>query len=152
MSFVPANTRVRTTTATKRRDRNVIGLIGALRAGPMRRADLREAMNLSGSSINKYLTLLGDAGVIEIARYINPTAHSIGTAVFRLVRDTERVDDYLRSVEAGSEQRERKQWTRSIHRLQDDSPFRHAPQCNPIPAPDPVLAHFFGLIQPQANA
>jgi DNA-binding transcriptional ArsR family regulator len=152
MSYVPQNSRVRSTSSTKRRDQKVAAIIAALREGPMRRADIREALDLSGSGVNKYLAQLSEAGVVEIARRINPSSTSQGTAVFRLVRDTDRVDDYLRSVEAGSALREKPKQPRAERRLPDNSPFRQAPLFSRIPAPDPVLAHFFGLTQARASA
>lgn len=153
MSFAPPNSRTRSNANTRRRDQNVRTIIDILRNGPMLRDDLRDAMQLSEAGIKKYMTLLCRAGVIHLTRYVNPTRTSPGHPVYRLSLNVAHVNDYLASADAGSEQRDkRKRQTRTIHRMEDDGPFRRGVLCDSIPDPDPVLAHFFGMIQPQATA
>jgi biotin operon repressor len=151
MSFVPSNSRVRSNANTRRRDQNVTAIIGALRNGPMLRADLRNVIDMSESGVNKYILMLRADGVIEVDRFVNATRSSPGHPMFRLVRDTERVDDYLRAVAAGSALREKPKQPNRIHRL-DTGSFHPGALSMCIPAPDPVLAHFFGLTQPPASA
>lgn len=144
--FKPHTKRVRVTEATKRRDQNVRLMIEALRCGSIMKDDLRDMMAMSQSSINKYCQLLREAGVIEIERTVGATRFSSGTPVFRLVRDRAVVDAYLRSLtESAVQQATDINARRHIHRMQDDGRWPERVPVSGIPAPDPVLAHFFGM-------
>jgi DNA-binding transcriptional ArsR family regulator len=149
--FKPHDQRVRVTPATKRRDDNVRQIIAALRNGPMLKDDIRDMLGVSQSGINKYLQLLRHAGVIEIERYIDVTRFSIGRAVYRLSRDADLVDVYLHSLAESAKQVAPKDPTRHIHRLEDEGPWPDRLPKPGIPAPDPLLAAFFGMSQAAAQ-
>lgn len=145
--FRPHTERLRVTDATKRRDRNVRTIIDTLRCGTCLKDDLRDLLDVSQSSITKYVQLLREAGVIELACYVDTTRTSLGTPVYRIARDTEAVDAYLRSLDDGAIPQPEQGQTHHIHRLQDDGHWpNRAPKAG-IPPPDPVLAHFFGRAQ-----
>lgn len=144
--FKPHTERLRETTATKRRDGNVRLILDMLHHGSMLKDDIRDTMHLSQSGINKYCQLLRHAGVIEIERCINRTRFSPGTPVFRLARERGVVDAYLKSLdEGGVRKAPAKDPTRHVHRLEDEGPYPDRLPTISIPAPDPLLAHFFGM-------
>jgi DNA-binding transcriptional ArsR family regulator len=151
MSFTPHTHRVRVSKATEQRDANVRKLIAALRHGPLLRDEIRDLLGLSASGNNKYIALLREAGVIEMMGYVNPVGNSPGHPLYRLNRDAAVVDAYLRSLEEGSAKLVTlKDTSRHIHRLRDDGPESVFVPKRGIPAPDPVLAAFYGIAQAPA--
>lgn len=148
--FRPHTERLRVTDATKRRDRNVRIIIDALRCGPSLKDDLRDMLDISQSSITKYLQLLREAGVIELASYVDATRNSLGTPVYRIAADAALVAAYLRSIDDAMTPKPEPGTTHHIHRLQDDGHWPNRVPKVAIPPPDPVLAHFFGRAQQPA--
>jgi hypothetical protein len=140
--------RIRTTPATKRRDQNVRSIVAALRNASMLKDDLRDMLGISQSGINKYVQLLRTAGVIELERYVGATRTSQGIPVLRIARDSAVVDAYLLALEeapAFPRTARPVDHARHIHRIEDDGHFPDRSPTVGIPAPDPVLAAFFGL-------
>jgi hypothetical protein len=125
----------------------------------MLRDDIRAMLFLSPSGINKYIRLLREEGVVELDRYIAPSRLSLGHPLYRLASDTEQVERYLRSLDGPREVRTKPapatrphDPSSRIYRMEDDGKFKcPAPQW-PIPAPDPVLAAFFGMTKSEPDA
>jgi hypothetical protein len=146
------NTRIRATAATRHRDARLRMILGALRDGPMRRDALRDLLGVSRSGINRYLAILRAAEVIEVERDLWPTCTSPGHLVFRLIANGERVDDYLRVIALPPPPPPQPSCivppddpACRIHRLPDDSRWPLLSSKGRFPAPDPVLAAFYGM-------
>ena len=83
--------RVRSTSATLRRIENMQKLIGELSLHEMLADEIAWFLKFSPSGARKYIRDLREAGVIELARYIEGTATYLGKAVYQLTPDPERV-------------------------------------------------------------
>lgn len=144
MPFTPI--RVRSTPATLRRDDNVRRLIAAMRERKMLRSEIQQFLGASKSGAGKYIAMLRNAGVIVLDRYVDPTSFSVGHALYRVSDDAELVDGYLKALGTNAAKRTLQvDPTRTLHRLSDDSNYKGKQTGWRIPAPDPVLAAFFGL-------
>jgi hypothetical protein len=142
----------RVTSATRRRDDNVRKLIGALRAGPLLRDDLRALLGYSLSGINKYLRLLRGTGVLEIERYIDQTRTSLGHPVYRLNRAPGIVDAYLEALDANAarlSQARPPAMPKSSHLYQSPDDVEHHVKRAPmgIPAHTALMVAFYGMDQ-----
>lgn len=155
----PLATRIRTTPATKVRDAKVRTIITALRSDTLLRDEIRHLIGGSTSGANKYLALLRAAGVIELDRYIGVTKRSPGHPLYRLNRDSEAVDAFLRSLDVRATGRPAERLAapvpdhqgRQFHHLEGDKP-RACLAGDTIPAHEPVLAAFFGLTRTPQHA
>lgn len=145
--------RIRNTPQTRRRDENVRQLVAAMRGRPMLRDEIGEFIGSSKSGTSKYIALLRDAGVIVLVRYLDVTSYSIGHALYRLSDDAQLVDAYLKALGTVVAKRTSRAAdpTRTRHLIVDECHYRGKPSASRIPAPDPVLAAFFGLA-PRAEA
>jgi hypothetical protein len=76
--------RVRSTSATLRRIENMQKLIGELSLHEMLADEIAWFLKFSPSGARKYIRDLREAGVIELARYIEGTATYLGKAVYQL--------------------------------------------------------------------
>lgn len=83
--------RVRSTSATLRRIENMQKLIGELQLHEMLADEIAWFLKFSPSGARKYIRDLREAGVIELARYVEGTATYLGKAVYQLTPDPDRV-------------------------------------------------------------
>ena len=90
--------RVRSTSATLRRIENMQKLIGELSMHEMLADEIAWFLKFSPSGARKYIRDLREAGVIELARYIEGTATYLGKAVYQLTPDPERVRAFLAAI------------------------------------------------------
>lgn len=90
--------RVRTTTATARRVENMQGLISELATRDMLADEIAWFLKFSPSGTRKYVRELRDAGVIEVAHYVEGKENYIGKAVYQLTPDQERIKDFLAAI------------------------------------------------------
>ena len=90
--------RVRSTSATLRRIENMQKLIGELSLHEMLADEIAWFLKFSPSGARKYIRDLREAGVIELARYIEGTATYLGQAVYQLTPDPERVKAFLAAI------------------------------------------------------
>lgn len=148
MAHIAIEARVRRSKATQRRDDNLRTLIAALRQGTLLRDDMRGLLGNSHSGCNKYLATLRAAGVLELDRYVGATRTSPGHPAYRLTRDLQRVDDFLAALAAGAKPPvEPLEAGRHVHIMADDCHYGRKIEQHRIPAPDPVLAAFYGIGQ-----
>lgn len=75
-------------------------LIAALQLGQLMREDIANLLQLSPSGVRKYIADLREAGVMEIARFVDGTATFLGYPEYRLTPDFSRVQDYLAALDA----------------------------------------------------
>src|SRR5262249_30690652 len=90
--------RVRSTSATQRRIENMQKLIGELSTHEMLADEIAWFLKFSPSGARKYIRDLRDAGVIELARYIEGTATYLAKAVYQISPDPERVKAFLAAI------------------------------------------------------
>jgi hypothetical protein len=126
-------------------------LIAAFRLREMMREDIADLLSVSPSGARKYVADLRDLGVIEIARYVDGTATSMGSPVFRLALDAAAVDECLDSLPVRSYARkaptseslgERAGPGRRFHIMADDDHYAIR-VINTLPVHEPMMAHFF---------
>jgi len=94
LSLAPIE-RVRSTSATLRRIENMQKLVAELQNHEMLADEIAWFLKFSPSGARKYIRDLREAGVIELARYIEGTATYLGKAVYQLTPDAERVQAFL---------------------------------------------------------
>ena len=113
-------------------------------------------LKFSPSGTRKYIRDLHDAGVIELARYVDGTTTSLGKAVYRICPDQERVKAFLAEIcqlkrKGGIPRKKRPGQVeqsvsgngRYFHIMGDDTHF--AIRINRGPAArDPLVAALFG--------
>ena len=90
--------RVRSTSATQRRIENMQKLIGELSTHEMLADEIAWFLKFSPSGARKYIRDLREAGVIELARYIEGTATYLGKAVYQISPDPDRVKAFLAAI------------------------------------------------------
>lgn len=146
MAHLSLTSRVRRSAATQRRDDNLRILIAALRQGVLLRDQMRSLLGNSHSGCNKYIAVLRAAGVLELKRYVNRTRSSPGHPAYGLTGNLQRVDDFLASLDAGPALAEMAP-ERHVHIMDDDCHYERKITAHRVPAPDPVLAAFYGLGQ-----
>ena len=155
MSMVPIE-RVRSTSATLRRIENMQKLIHELSAHEMLADEIAWFLKFSPSGARKYIRDLRDAGVIELARYIEGTATYLGKAVYQISPDPDRVKAFLAAIvqpkrEGAAPRKERPGLReqnmagsgRHFHILADDTHYAIRVNRNPV-ARDPLVAALFG--------
>ncbi len=140
--------RTRTTAATQRRIANMHILLAALSTRDMMRDEFCELLHFSPSGARKYIRELREAGVIEVARYVDPSAHNFGMPVYRLVSGT--ADAFLAETcevkKAPAVKRRETVATdpsRHMHIMGDDV-FYSARSPRVVVARDPLIEAFFG--------
>ncbi len=142
--------RVRSTSATQRRIENMQKLIGELAD------EIAWFLKFSPSGARKYIRDLRDAGVIELARYIEGTATYLGKAVYQISPDPERVKAFLSAIvqpkrEGAAPRKERPGLReqnmagagRHFHILADDTHYAIRMNRTPVTR-DPLVAALFG--------
>jgi hypothetical protein len=148
--------RVRSTSATLRRIENMQKLIAELQQHEMLADEIAWFLKFSPSGARKYIRDLREAGVIELARYIEGTATYLGKAVYQLTPDAERVKQFLGAIsqpkrEGAPPRKERPSLRdqamagagRHFHILADDT--HYAIRVNRAPVTrDPLVAALFG--------
>lgn len=145
---------VRVTTATKRRVELMRKMIDRFRQGEAMFDELAELIGFSPSGTRGYLKELIDADLVFLDRRINVVARSIGQAVYVLTDNEDLVDAYIASMGIPQPERAPKERiahglptdpTRHFHIVQDDSSYPVKVARLNAPAPDPLLAQFFGF-------
>ncbi|WP_165391023.1 MULTISPECIES: winged helix-turn-helix domain-containing protein [Pseudoduganella] len=158
LSLAPIE-RVRSTSATLRRIENMQKLIGELQQHEMLADEIAWFLKFSPSGARKYIRDLREAGVIELARYIEGTATYLGKAVYRLTPDAERVQAFLAAIaqpkrEGTPPRKERPSLReqsmagsgRHFHILADDTHYAIRVNRGPVTR-DPLVAALFGAPQ-----
>ncbi|MES2296012.1 MAG: winged helix-turn-helix domain-containing protein [Pseudomonadota bacterium] len=148
--------RVRSTSATQRRIENMQKLVGELAQHEMLADEIAWFLKFSPSGARKYIRDLRDAGVIELARYIEGTATYLGKAVYQISPDPERVKAFLSAIvqpkrEGVPPRKERPGLRdqnlagtgRHFHILADDTHYAIRMNRAPV-ARDPLVAALFG--------
>jgi hypothetical protein len=155
LSLAPIE-RVRSTSATLRRIENMQKLIGELALHEMLADEIAWFLKFSPSGARKYIRDLREAGVIELARYIEGTATYLGKAVYQLTPDPERVQAFLAAIvqpkrEGAAPRKERPSLRdqnmagsgRHFHILADDTHYAIRVNRGPVTR-DPLVAALFG--------
>jgi DNA-binding Lrp family transcriptional regulator len=148
--------RVRSTSATQRRIENMQKLIGELSTHEMLADEIAWFLKFSPSGARKYIRDLREAGVIELARYIEGTATYLGKAVYQISPDPERVKAFLAAIvqpkregvpprkeRPGLREQNMAGTGRHFHILADDTHYAIRVNRNPV-ARDPLVAALFG--------
>ena len=148
--------RVRSTSATQRRIENMQKLIAELSTHEMLADEIAWFLKFSPSGARKYIRDLREAGVIELARYIEGTATYLGKAVYQISPDPDRVKAFLAAIcqpkrEGAAPRKERPGLReqsmagagRHFHILADDTHYAIRVNRNPV-ARDPLVAALFG--------
>lgn len=153
--------RVRSTSATMRRIENMQKLIGELQLHEMLADEIAWFLKFSPSGARKYIRDLREAGVIELARYVEGTATYLGKAVYQLTPDPERVRAFLAAIvqpkrEGAPARKERPGLReqamagagRHFHILADDTHYAIRVNRGPVMR-DPLVAALFGTAPAQ---
>jgi len=153
--------RVRSTSATLRRIENMQKLIGELSMHEMLADEIAWFLKFSPSGARKYIRDLREAGVIELARYIEGTATYLGKAVYQLTPDPDRVKAFLAAIvqpkREGAPPRKERPGIREqsmagagrhFHILADDTHYAIRVNRGPVMR-DPLVAALFGAPQSQ---
>ncbi len=160
LSMAPIE-RVRSTSATLRRIENMQKLIGELALHEMLADEIAWFLKFSPSGARKYIRDLREAGVIELARYIEGTATYLGKAVYRLTPDPDRVRAFLAAIvqpkREGAPPRKERPGVREqnmagagrhFHILADDTHYAIRVNRGPVMR-DPLVAALFGCAPSQ---
>ena len=157
--------RVRSTAATGRRNASLRRLVAEFSLREMTVPDVANFLDFSTSGARKYIRDLREAGVIELARYIEGTATYLGKAVYQISPDPERVKAFLAAIcqpkrEGAAPRKERPGLReqsmagtgRHFHILADDTHYAIRVNRSPV-ARDPLVAALFGPApgQPQVK-
>ena len=155
LSMAPIE-RVRSTSATLRRIENMQKLIGELSVHEMLADEIAWFLKFSPSGARKYIRDLRDAGVIELARYIEGTATYLGKAVYQITPDPERVRAFLAAIvqpkrdgaaprkdRPGLREQSMAGSGRHFHILADDTHYAIRVNRGPVMR-DPLVAALFG--------
>jgi DNA-binding Lrp family transcriptional regulator len=155
LSLAPIE-RVRSTSATLRRIENMQKLVAELQQHEMLADEIAWFLKFSPSGARKYIRDLRDAGVIELARYIEGTATYLGKAVYQLTPDPERVKTFLAAIvqpkrDGVPPRKERPSLReqamagagRHFHILADDTHYAIRVNRGPVTR-DPLVAALFG--------
>lgn len=89
---------VRKTSATERRVENMQKLVAELVNHDMLADEIAWFLKFSPSGARKYIRDLREAGVVELAHYVESTATYIGKAVYRIASDPERIQAFLAAI------------------------------------------------------
>lgn len=156
--------RIRSTSATLRRIENMQKLIGELSVHEMLADEIAWFLKFSPSGARKYIRDLRDAGVIELARYIDGTATYLGKAVYQITPDPERVRVFLAAIvqpkrDAAAPRKDRPGLReqsmagngRHFHILADDTHYAIRINRGPVMR-DPLVAALFGSAPSQLKA
>lgn len=155
--------RVRSTSATQRRIENMQKLINELMDHEMLADEIAWFLKFSPSGARKYIRDLREAGVIELARYVEGTATYLGKAVYQISPDPERVKAFLAAIaqpkrEGAPPRKERPGLReqamagtgRHFHILADDTHYAIRVNRNPV-GRDPLVTALFGPAPALAN-
>ncbi len=163
LSMAPIE-RVRSTSATLRRIENMQKLIAELSMHEMLADEIAWFLKFSPSGARKYIRDLREAGVIELARYIEGTATYLGKAVYQLTPDPERIATFLAAIaqpkREGAPPRKERPGVREqamagsgrhFHILADDTHYAIRVNRGPVMR-DPLVAALFGSAPSQQKA
>ena len=151
---VPAPAK-RCTTATERRVKHTKALIAEFATREMLSVEICFFLGFSPSGTRKYVRILRNAGVIELARHIGGTASYIGKPVFRLSDDQGVVNAFIatlseprvavqhRAVPPAAKDRKPEVPGRHLHIMGDDVPYS-VRAWRGTPTRDPLVEAFFG--------
>lgn len=118
--------------------------------------DIQALLKFSASGTRKYVRELRNAGVIELARYVDGTATYLGKPVYQLTADPELVSGFLAAIiepktpvdtakryEAQLDKTIAQDPSRRFHIMSDDTPYAIRVSRAPV-ARDPLVAALFG--------
>jgi hypothetical protein len=151
---VSPGARVRVTAATVRRSETFHRLIARLELGEMARDEFAEFLGFSASGARKYIQELRAAGIMHALRYIDPSPSTAGEPVYSLTGDIVALEIFLRTLDQARPPviatTVRKTVfpndpARNFHIMQDDTRYSINIAGRKIPAPDPLLAAFYGM-------
>jgi hypothetical protein len=155
--------RVRSTSATLRRIENMQKLIGEISLHEMLADEIAWFLKFSPSGARKYIRDLRDAGVIELARYIEGTSTYLGKAVYQITPDPERVRAFLAAIvqpkrdgvaprkdRPGLREQSMSGSGRHFHILADDTHYAIRVNRGPVMR-DPLVAALFGSAPSQSK-
>lgn len=150
----------RLTTATERRVEQTKALIAEFSTREMLADDICRFLGYTPSGGRKYIKNLRDAGVIELARYIDSTASYLGKAVYCLTADQGVVDSFIallaeprdtKPAPASGKPRRQAISGRHFHIMADDTHFQIRAHRGPV-ARDPLVAALFGPAAAEVRA
>lgn len=151
--------RVRTTAATIQRADLIRKIIARLRESDMSFLEIQALTKFSPSGVRSYMKDLCNCGVVYVAHRIDATTRSIGQAVYALVENEAKVDEFLAQIDnpanvntpkAPNKPPMHADPSRHFHIMKDDANPALRVKRARIPAPDPLLAAFFGFAGAEA--
>ena len=89
-----ANAHANPTSVAARRIQNMLSLVEQFQTHQMVLDEVAEFLGFTRSGAQKYVQTLRDAGVIELAGYVDSTSTSLGKAVYRLSSDIEKIREF----------------------------------------------------------
>ncbi len=141
---------------TAARIANIKMLVDALRVGSLLRDEIGALLKLSPSGVRKYIKELRELYIIEIERFIDGTATTMGYPLFRLVPDDAHISAFIAEIECGIPEVKRaragkpsnlevalRDQKRHFHILADDTHYAIRISRSPVMR-DPLVAAFFG--------
>lgn len=157
--------RVRDTIATARRANYIRSIVERLRGGELSTSDIREILSMSPSGTRKYVRELLGAEVMVISRteHIRRIAGRGSEQTlnhYKLTDDESKIEalmallskarDYKKKAEEPKKRVLTGDPSRHFHIMEDDTHYPVKVQRPVTPAPDPLLAQFFGFAGTQA--
>jgi hypothetical protein len=156
--------RVRDTAATARRFENINAIISTLRQCEMTREHIQTLLKFSPSGARKYVRELVNAGVMVVSHLEHvPRISNKGQAQqihwFKLTDNEDIIDNVLAVILRKEKEKVPREPaprvltgdpSRHFHIMADDTHYPVRVQHKKIPAPDPLLAAFFGRAQVEA--
>lgn len=151
--------RVRDTTATARRADHIRNIIARMRNSELTFADIQQILCMSPSGARKYVRELLSAEVIVIDRseHIRRIAGKGSEQMihyYKLTDDESKIDKLLAALSAPRAEKKKEEEprkrvltgdpSRHFHIMEDDTHYPVKTQ-RKVPAPDPLLAAFFGM-------
>lgn len=141
---------------TEQRIKNMRALVAELANREMMAGDIADFLSYGSSGTRKYINDLRAAGVMEIARYVDGTDRQLGTAVYCIVDDPERLAAFDELLEAPPQKRvgvgapsmltkAQRDPSRRIHIMHDDMPVQLRMHRDMPIRHTELMAAFFGL-------
>lgn len=149
------------TTTPGRRTQLIVKLIEAFQSRDMSTDDVRQFLDLKISTAQKYVRELRDAGLLIVNKYLETTSNSLGSAVYRLSDNAEKVHEFMDEILKAKVKRSGRSRLRllqtqdaatgmmtsasghRIHILADDVPHPIRTFCAPVKR-DPLVEALFG--------
>lgn len=151
--------RVRNTTATARRADHIREIVALMRTKELTFADIQEVLCMSPSGTRKYVRelLSSDVIVIDRSEHIRRIAGKGSEQMinyYKLTDDESKIDKLLAALSAPRAEKKKEEEprkrvltgdpSRHFHIMEDDTHYPVKTQ-RKVPAPDPLLAAFFGI-------